>query len=177
MTKRKLMAQNLASSSVTADSIADLFARSIPSDPSALLSKMMSSQPSSLDCTPVDAVSLLRPVIQNNPSEKAVVYLLSDFRQKDWTNAVELQQQFLAMPNDDLRLQLIDCIPERHENLTLVSIQPQQEVLVAGVPALINITMRNNGVSPSSKCNRTNYSESTTATQPSLRKRRPDIRG
>jgi hypothetical protein len=134
--------------SLTADSIADLFARSIPSDPSALLSKMMASQPSSLDCTPVEAVSLLRPVIQNNPSEKAIVYLLSDFRQKDWANAVELQQQFLAMPRDELELQLIDCVPERHENLTLVSILPQQEVLVAGVPALINITIRNNGVTP-----------------------------
>lgn len=134
--------------SISADSIADLFARSIPTDPSALLSKLMSSQPSSLDCTPADAVSLLRPVIQANPSEKAIVYLLSDFRQKDWSNAVELQQQFLAMPSDDLELQLIDCVPERHENLTLVSIQPQQEVLVAGVPALINIAVRNNGVSP-----------------------------
>lgn len=135
-------------SAVTADSIADLFARSIPSDPSVLLSKMMSSQPSSLDCTLVDAISLLRPVIQRNPSEKAIVYLLSDYRQKDWTNALELQQQFLAMPKDDFELQLVDCIPERHENLTLVSIEPQQEVLVAGVPALINITIRNNGITP-----------------------------
>ncbi len=133
---------------LTADSIADLFARSIPSDPSVLLSKMMSSQPSSLDCSPVDAISLLRPVIQKNPSEKAIVYLLSDFRQKDWANAVELQQQFLAMPKDNFELQLIDCVPERHENLTLVSILPQQEVLVAGVPALINITIRNNGITP-----------------------------
>lgn len=146
--EQKADGEKPASGSVTADSIADLFARSIPSDPSALLSKMMSSQPSSVDCTPVDAVSLLRPVIQNNPSEKAIVYLLSDFRQKDWTNAVELQQQFLGMPSNELELQLIDCVPERHENLTLVSIQPQQEVLVAGVPALINITIRNNGVTP-----------------------------
>ncbi|MFN7290672.1 MAG: BatA domain-containing protein [Pirellula sp.] len=146
--EEKVDGENPASSSLTADSIADLFARSIPSDPSALLSKLRASQPSSLDCSPVDAVSLLRPVIQNNPSEKAIVYLLSDFRQKDWTNAVELQQQFLTMPSNEIEIQLIDCVPERHENLTLVSIQPQQEVLVAGVPALINITIRNNGVTP-----------------------------
>lgn len=146
--EKKADGASLANSSVTADSIADLFARSIPSDPASLLSKMMSSQPSSLDCTLVDAVSLLRPVIQKNPSEKAIVYLLSDFRQKDWANSVESQQQFLAMPKDDFELQLVDCVPERHENLTLVSIQPQQEVLVAGVPALINVTIRNNGITP-----------------------------
>ena len=132
---------------VTADSIADLFARSIPSDPSALLSKLMATQPSSLDCTPENAVSLLRSVIQNNANEKSIVYLLSDFRQKDWSNSVELQQQFLGLSGSDWELQLIDCVPERHENLTLVSLQPQQEVLVAGVPALINVTIRNNGVS------------------------------
>ncbi len=59
--EKKAVGASLANSSVTADSIADLFARSIPSDPASLLSKMMSSQPSSLDCTLVDAVSLLRP--------------------------------------------------------------------------------------------------------------------
>ncbi len=78
------------------------------------------------------------------------------FPAKRLANSVELQQQFLAMPKDDFELQLVDCVPERHENLTLVSIQPQQEVLVAGVPALINVTIRNNGITQS-QFNRSNY--------------------
>lgn len=132
----------------SADSVADLLARSIPSDPTSLLTKVMGTQPSARDCALQDAVSLLGPVMKQSPSEKAVLYILSDFRRKDWQNATLLKQQIQSLPSTDFDLQLIDCMPTRHENLTIASISPQQEVLVAGVPSLINITVRNNGISP-----------------------------
>ncbi len=134
--------------SKSADSVADLLARSIPSDPARLLDKLMGTQPSAMDCALPDSVALLGPVMQQSPSEKAVVYFLSDFRRKDWQNATLLKQQIQSLPNSDFELQLIDCMPARHENLTIASISPQQEVLVAGVPSLINITVRNNGTAP-----------------------------
>jgi hypothetical protein len=134
--------------SKSADSVADLLARSIPSDPTRLLDKLMGTQPSAMDCALSDSVTLLGPVMQQSPSEKAVVYILSDFRRKDWQNATLLKQQIQSLPNSDLELQMIDCMPARHENLTITSVSPQQEVLVAGVPSLINITVRNNGTAP-----------------------------
>jgi tetratricopeptide (TPR) repeat protein len=73
--------------------------------------------------------------VADNQHEKAIVYLMSDFRSKDWSNPTVIKQQFLSLPGDEPDLQLVDCAPDRHENLTLVSVQPQQEVLAAGVPA------------------------------------------
>jgi hypothetical protein len=137
-----------SSTAITADSIADFFARSIPSDPSSLLNKLMSTQPSAHDCSLDDAVAVLGPVMQQNPNEKAILYLLSDFRQKDWQSSTGLVQQLQGLPKNDLEIQLVDCAPVRHENLTLVSLTPQQEVLVAGVPALLNVVVRNNGAAP-----------------------------
>lgn len=131
-----------------ADSVAELLARTIPSDASSLLSKINATQPSFLDSTLRESIELISPLLQQGANEKAVVYLMSDFRNKDWSNAVQLKEQLLALPNSNMDLQLIDCVPDRHENLTLVSVLPQQEVLAAGVPAMLNIAVRNNGISP-----------------------------
>lgn len=131
-----------------ADTIAELLSRTIPSDPTNLLSKINSTTPSSLDSGLGDSIELISPLLQQATSEKAIVYLMSDFRTKDWGNPALLKQQLQTIPNANVELQLIDCVPERHENLTLVSVLPQQEVLAAGVPAMINIAVRNNGIAP-----------------------------
>ena len=131
-----------------ADSIAELLARTIPSDPSSLLSKINSTAPSSLDSSLGDAMELILPLLQQATSEKAIVYLMSDYRTKDWSNPALLKQKLQSLASTNVELQLIDCVAERHENLTLVSVLPQKEVLAAGVPAMINIAVRNNGIAP-----------------------------
>ncbi len=131
-----------------ADSIAELLARTIPSDPSSLLSKINSTAPSSLDSSLGDSMELILPLLQQATSEKAIVYLMSDYRTKDWSNPALLKQKLQSLASTNVELQLIDCVAERHENLTLVSVLPQKEVLAAGVPAMINIAVRNNGIAP-----------------------------
>ena len=131
-----------------ADTVADILARTIPSDPSGLLSKINSTQPSSLDCSLSDSLELISPLIQQASIEKSIVYVMSDFRTKDWINATLIKQGLQSLPSSNVDLNLVDCIPDRHENLTLVSNLPQQEVLAAGVPAMMNIAVRNNGLAP-----------------------------
>lgn len=131
-----------------ADSVAELLSRTIPTDPSSLLSKINSTTPTSLDSGLGESIELISPLLQQASSEKSIVYLMSDFRSKDWSNPAVLKQQLQSLPTTNTELQLIDCVAERHENLTLVSVLPQQEVLAAGVPAMINISVRNNGIAP-----------------------------
>jgi hypothetical protein len=107
-----------------------------------------STVPSFLDCSASDAIELISPLLQQATTEKAIVYLMSDFRSKDWGNATLIKQQLQALPGNAIDLHLVDCVPESHENLTVVSVVPQQEVLAAGVPAMINIAIRNNGFAP-----------------------------
>jgi len=145
---RKKEAMETKASVPQADSVAELLSRTIPTDPASLLSKINSTSPSSLDSSLADSVELILPLVQQATSEKAFVYLMSDFRTKDWNNPTLIKQQLLSLPNANVELQLIDCVPERHENLTLISVLPQQEVLAAGVPAMINISVRNNGIAP-----------------------------
>ena len=131
-----------------ADTVAELLSRTIPTDPASLLSKVNSTTPSFLDAGLVDAIELISPLLRQATSEKAIVYLMSDFRSKDWSNPAVLKQQLQSLPSSNVELQLVDCVAERHENLTLVSVLPKQEVLAAGVPAFINVIVRNNGSAP-----------------------------
>ena len=140
--------QNPEQQSPQADSVAELLARTIPTDPTSLLSKINSTMPTSLDSGLGESIELISPLLQQASSEKSIVYLMSDFRTKDWSSPATLKQQLQSLPTTNTELQLIDCVAERHENLTLVSVLPQQEVLAAGVPAMINVSVRNNGIAP-----------------------------
>ncbi len=130
-----------------ADAIADLLSRTIPSDPTALLATIQGTTPSSMDTPLNESLRTLVPLLKQNESEQAIVYLMSDFRSKDWTNVAVLKQSLQAMVGETVQIQLIDCVDSRHENLSITSIAPRQEVLAAGVPTMVNVTVRNNGVS------------------------------
>ncbi len=130
---------------VRADAIADLLARTIPADPSGLLSKINSTSPTQLDCSFDATLAAVAPLLQSDPSDRAIVYIMSDFRTKDWNNATEIRQRLQSMLRESVEIQLIDCVENRHENLTLAAIEPRQEVLAAGVPTMINVTVKNHG--------------------------------
>lgn len=140
--------ENSSNTTLKADAVADILARTIPSNPESLLTKINATSPTSLECGFGEALELIFPLLQQSVAEKPIVYLLSDFRNKDWNNAQALRQQIQSIRRDEVDLQLVDCISDRHENLTLESISPKQEVLAAGVPAMMNITVRNHGLTP-----------------------------
>lgn len=132
---------------VRADSVADLLAQTIPSDPSGILTKINSTQPTAIEASLLDSLDVVSRLIQSSEDQKSIVYLMSDFRTKDWANPVTIRQRLQAIQNESVEIQLIDCVEARHENLSITSIEPRQEVLAAGVPTMVNVTVRNQGTS------------------------------
>ncbi|MFM7927034.1 MAG: hypothetical protein ACKO9Q_04910, partial [Pirellula sp.] len=130
---------------VRADSVADLLAQTIPSDPSAILAKINSTQPTSIETSLLDSLDVVSRLIQSSEDQKSIVYLMSDYRTKDWSNPVTVRQRLQAIQSESVEIQLIDCVEARHENLSITSIEPRQEVLAAGVPTMVNVTVRNHG--------------------------------
>jgi hypothetical protein len=156
-----------------ADTIADLLARTIPSDPLELLTKINSTAPTQLECSLSDALETIVPLVQADENERVVVYLMSDFRSKDWANMVGLKQRLQSIKGDRVEIKLIDCVESRHENLTILSMEPRQEVLAAGVPTMINVTVKNNGVTPArnvaTRITAVDYSQRDGEPKPTLR--------
>ena len=150
---------------VRADSVADLLAQTIPSDPSSILTKINSTQPTSIETSPLDSLDVVSRLIQSSEDQKSIVYVMSDFRTKDWSNPVTIRQRLQAIQSESVEIQLIDCVEARHENLSITSIEPRQEVLAAGVPTMVNVTVRNQGTTAarnvSVRVSAVDYSSST----------------
>jgi hypothetical protein len=158
---------------VRADSVADLLAQTIPSDPSTILTKINSTQPTSIEAGAIDSLDVVSRLIQSSEDQKSIVYILSDFRTKDWSNPVTIRQRLQAIQSDSIEIQLVDCVEARHENLTITSIEPRQEVLAAGVPTMVNVTVRNQGTTAarnvSVRVNAVDYSQANSEPKPTDR--------
>ena len=139
-----------APSDVRADSVADLLAQTIPSDPSSILTKINSTQPTGLEASVLDSLDVVSRLVQSSEDEKSIVYIMSDYRNKDWANPVTIRQRLQAIQGESVEIQLVDCVESRHENLTITGIEPRQEVLAAGVPTMVNVTVENHGTTAAS---------------------------
>ncbi len=134
-----------AAPSIPADTAADILTRTIPSNPASLLDRLNITSPVALDVSPVGAIQLIAPLIRNASSERANVYLVSDFRDKDWRQSQTIRSSLEPLKAAQADLHLIDCSPIAHENLSLVSLQADQEILAAGVPVMMKLEVRNPG--------------------------------
>ncbi len=143
--KAQLAAKAAGNIDVRADSVADLLAQTIPSDPSGLLSKINSTLPTSIEASVLDSLDVVSRLIQSSEDQKSIVYVMTDYRTKDWGNPITIRQRLQAIQNESVEIQLVDCVETRHENLTITNIEPRQEVLAAGVPTMVNVTVRNQG--------------------------------
>jgi hypothetical protein len=134
-----------ASPSIPADTAADILTRTIPANPASLLDRLNNTLPVALDVSPVGAIQLVAPLIRNASSERANVYLVSDFRDKDWRQSQTIRSALEPLKAAQADLHLIDCSPIAHENLSLVTLQADQEILAAGVPVMMKLEVRNPG--------------------------------
>lgn len=135
------------SSAPTIDSVADLLARSIPGDPAPLLETLNRSAPVGLAVSPIAAVETIVPLIREASNEQSLLYLISDFRERDWRQSQSIRSALEPLKSK-AEINLVDCVPTPHENLSIVAMRPDQEVLAAGVPVMMRLDVHNPGSTP-----------------------------
>ncbi len=138
-----------------ADTVADLLSRSIPTNPASLLEPLNLTSPVGLSLSPIAAIETISPLVRNASDEQAIVYLVSDFRERDWRQSQAIRSALEPLKAAKVELQLIDCAPVARENLSVVSLQPDQEILAAGVPVMMRVDIRNPGASAARNVNLT----------------------
>lgn len=125
------------------DQAADLLAQTVPRDPSRLIERLNATEPADMACLPETAIELILPTIAGQTGELPIVYLLTDLRRNQFSDAESLRQQFLSLSQQDVPIHLIDCSEPEGANLTVVSMLPEQEVWAASVPLLVRFSVRN----------------------------------
>ena len=100
---------------------------------------------SELAVSPLASLELLDRLVANASERNRVVYLLSDFRADEWDQSTELKESLRSLRKHDAELHLIRCVPNQHQNVAIVEVEPEPGTLAAGVPILVNIKVRNFG--------------------------------
>jgi Aerotolerance regulator N-terminal len=100
---------------------------------------------------PHDALAALRQLLTQAGDETSIVYLLSDFRQKDWASPAELRDALGQVRRSQAEIHLVNCSRSTEPNLGILAIEPADETRAAGVPLFVNVHVKNFGTRAASK--------------------------
>jgi hypothetical protein len=100
---------------------------------------------------PLDALAALKQLLGQASDETSIVYLLSDFRQKDWGSPAELRDALGQLRRSQAEVHLVNCSRSSEPNLGIVAIEPADETRAAGVPLFVNVKVKNFGARGASK--------------------------
>lgn len=129
-----------------ADQVADLNAEVIDDNFKLLLEEKRNTfDVSQLAVGPRAALNVVKQLIDQSPDERHVVYVVSDFRAKDWDNPTEVRETMRKLRESRADIQLIGCARAEHPNLGIVDVAATDDTRAAGVPLFVNVTVKNFG--------------------------------
>jgi Aerotolerance regulator N-terminal len=103
---------------------------------------------SQLAVGPDEALKAAAQMVGDGGDVKSIVFLVSDFRAKDWTHATETRKTLQKLNEAGAKLQLINCVDEARPNLAITALKPGQGTRAANVPLPMEVTVRNYSAIP-----------------------------
>jgi hypothetical protein len=105
-----------------------------------LLAKIQVSQTAA---TPLAALQAVTQLLGENDGEHRVIYLISDFRSRDWNEPNDLRKELLRLSDAKAEIHLIQCVDRARPNLAIASLTPAEGIRAAGVPWFMDVAVRN----------------------------------
>ncbi|MFN0016888.1 MAG: BatA domain-containing protein [Pirellulaceae bacterium] len=137
---------------ISANSAADFNSEIIDGEFDLTLEKKQRAwDPTDLALGPKGALSMLRELLGQTKDETSIVYVLSDFRAKDWGTPAELRTALEEIKKTKADIHLVNCSRSRDPNLGIVEILPADDTRAAGVPLFVNVKVKNFGATEVSK--------------------------
>ncbi|WP_417738704.1 BatA domain-containing protein [Rosistilla oblonga] len=126
------------------DAAADLSAQTVGAENRAL-DRLMATSPSSLAGGMGQAVELAAGLAEATSADRTILYVLSDLRQHDWESPERINASLQELSKSGTEIRMVDCATTPAANLALTQLQPVEDVWVAGVPVMVEATVRNYG--------------------------------
>lgn len=101
-----------------------------------------------LSLDPVPALGMIKALAGQDPDENRVLYVLSDFRTKEWANPVAIRESLRELHKTGADVQLVRCTTTPQRNLVITDLRPADDTRAAGVPLFMNIAVTNFGDQP-----------------------------
>lgn len=136
----------LRGGSTAGDAVADLSGQTVTAD-GAIINRVMASEVSPLRTDLVPAIDLAAGLLEADVADRTSVYLLSDFRRRDWESAERIAESLRPIDAAGHAIRMIDCGVDPAGNLAITELSPRPDVWVAGVPVVMRLTVTNFGPS------------------------------
>ncbi|NUQ61041.1 MAG: BatA domain-containing protein [Pirellulales bacterium] len=94
---------------------------------------------------PIPAMEAVVQLLGDSDDENRVVYLVTDFRARQWDDATEVKNQLAKLETGGARLHLINCVDAARANLAIVSLKAGPGTRAASVPLFMEVTVQNFG--------------------------------
>jgi hypothetical protein len=108
----------------------------------ALLERLL---PSDSAAGPEIGLRALSSILKPNDTEERIVYVLSDFRAKDWRESEEVRGTLIGMEKNVADVYLVNCADEQRSNLAVTALRPESGTRAAGINFYMQFEVRNFG--------------------------------
>jgi len=100
------------------------------------------------DAGPLEAIGAALGLPESTADEAKIVYLISDFRSRQWSEDDQLRQMLGQLREKSSQLHLVQCIENTRPNLAITRLLPESGIRAAGVETWFEITLANYGDQP-----------------------------
>ena len=97
------------------------------------------------------ALTRVKTLIEERSDENAILYVLSDFRKKDWETLTGVADDLSKIRSAGGAVELINCATTSVSNVAIVDLQAVSNVRVAGTPVMMQLSVKNFGADVASK--------------------------
>lgn len=112
---------------------------------SETLDKMQVSQTAA---GPLEALRAIGQMLDEGGAERRIVYLFTDFRNRDWSDPAEAGKVLSELRRQDAEIHLVNCVDKRRPNLAIASLEPARGIHAAGVDFFMEVTVQNFDATP-----------------------------
>ncbi|MEM7455505.1 MAG: BatA domain-containing protein [Planctomycetota bacterium] len=102
-------------------------------------------KPSNLSGNVDDALQAVVSLINERENANAIVYILSDFRQRDWQNPETTSDLLSDLHDSGAAIELVNCVTSTRQNLAVTELKIDDSVRVPRTPLMMSLTIRNYG--------------------------------
>jgi hypothetical protein len=105
-------------------------------------------EPSHTAAGPIEALEAMGELMGESEGDHRIVYLISDFRARQWQEPADLRNHLARLSQADTKLHLIDCVDASRPNLAVAELSPGAGTRAAGVPLPMEVAVKNFGTVP-----------------------------
>ena len=116
--------------------------------PARLTGKLQAMNVSQTAAEPLGVFTAIDQLLGDAGGERRIIYLITDFRTRQWDNPTELKKRLEQFNKTGAELRLIDCVDASRSNLAITSLAPADGIRAAGVSWFMEVAVTNFGTTP-----------------------------